>query len=465
MLRATELCTFVVVVVLLSITIATSSFDIRPNNRNQFPLLRSLAKSTMSSLTADGGGSRGTGTSSWPSMHRPPAQPGETDVESVPAIMNYVSTKTIEISTRRDIGGSDDALVGAIWNPTLVRVANARLRAGERRMNLDDNGFELCSNDDLRGENMNPFQHIDFCNQDQVIDVYYPMCERLVAKALTSQKSYITTPSSSSPIAMVCAFDHNVRSSDRAAVGNIQSKCNPSTASEEEGDDEGNADSKHIMPQVQNPAGIVHADYTKVSAPRRLHDLSNPPKLNDVLRLKLLAERRNSLLDPTMVDEALKGERRFAFINVWRSIDAVSPVKNPPLACIDSASTTADDLRTFKIHYTDRIGENYFVCPPPSSSTTTTSSNRRQHAWYYYPDMTIHEGLLLKQWDSMGGFACDGQRDGAMHSNHGGTLDGGGLSTFTIHSAFIDPSCSDSPPRKSIEVRCVAIWEKKSNSN
>ena len=88
MLRATELCTFVVVVVLLSITIATSSFDIRSNNRNQFPLLRSLAKSTMSSLTADGGGSRGTGTSSWPSMHRPPAQPGETDVESVPAIMN-----------------------------------------------------------------------------------------------------------------------------------------------------------------------------------------------------------------------------------------------------------------------------------------------------------------------------------------------------------------------------------------
>jgi hypothetical protein len=74
--------------------------------------------------------------------------------------------------------------------------------------------------------------------------------------------------------------------------------------------------------------------------------------------------------------------------------------------------------------------------------------------------MTIREGLLLKQWDSMGGFACDGLRDGSSKTS-GGKLDGDGLSTFTIHSAFIDPSFStESPPRKSIEVRCVAIWER-----
>jgi len=35
---------------------------------------------------------------------------------------------------------------------------------------------------------------------------------------------------------------------------------------------------------------IVHADYTKTSAPRRLNDLSNPLKANDVLKPKLIAQ-------------------------------------------------------------------------------------------------------------------------------------------------------------------------------
>ncbi|KAL7523432.1 hypothetical protein ACHAXR_000176 [Thalassiosira sp. AJA248-18] len=97
----------------------------------------------------------------------------------------------------------------------------------------------------------------------------------------------------------------------------------------------------------------------------------------------------------------------------------------------------------FKIHYVDRVGENYFVCSPSLSSS-------RQHSWYYYPEMTMQESLLLKQWDSRGGVACGANSDVR-----------GRLSTFTIHSAFMDPSCSlESPPRKSIEVRCVVIWEK-----
>ena len=46
------------------------------------------------------------------------------------------------------MGGSDDAIVGAIWNPTLVNVANARLLlldGDEKKMTLDTNGFELWS--------------------------------------------------------------------------------------------------------------------------------------------------------------------------------------------------------------------------------------------------------------------------------------------------------------------------------
>ena len=191
------------------------------------------------------------------------------------------------------------------------------------------------------------------------------------------------------------------------------------------------------VPQVQNPAGIVHADYTSVSGPRRLGDLAKQPKLNDVLRPKLLSQNRSSLLDPNIVQEALDGKRRYAFVNVWRSIDQDNPVKDNHLACIDSQTVCKDELRVFKIHYTDRGGENYFACPSPPS-------NDKQHSWCYYPDMTMEEALLIKQWDSRGDIA-----------------DGSERSTFAIHSAFLDPTApKNAPPRTSIEVRCIVIWDK-----
>jgi hypothetical protein len=147
-----------------------------------------------------------------------------------------------------------------------------------------------------------------------------------------------------------------------------------------------------------------------------------------------------------MVQEALDGKRRFAFVNVWRNIDPENPVKDCPLACVDASTSAIRDLRVFKIHYVDRVGENYFVCPSPSNS-----EQNKQHAWYYYPEMTIGEALLLKQWDSRGGIANGSEADDELGSRP---------STFTIHSAFIDPSCSqNAPPRVSIEVRCVVLWE------
>ena len=378
-----------------------------PRYHNMLNLFLGFLTLAMTSSTTTSG--RGSGSSSWPSMQNPSLEMFLDRPNSVPAVMNYVSNDTTEISTRRDAGGSDSTLIGAKWKPTTVEVANARLGVVERAtegLTLDRNGFEL-SPSQLPEE-------MDFLDQDQVATKYYPFCEQIVQTALQSQ-----TSTGSTPIVGVFAFDHNVRS--KRKTGAIKS------ASKSEA-------------QIQNPAGIVHADYTRVSAPKRLHDLSKSPKLNDVLRPKLLAENRESLLDPKMVQEALDGKRRYAFINVWRSIDPSNPVKDCPLACIDASTATLSDTRVFKIHYADRVGENYFVCP----------SSKQQHKWYYYPDMTIDEVLLLKQWDSLGGIANGSDRDGNSQP-----------STFTIHSAFIDPTCTtDSTPRISIEVRCIVLWDK-----
>lgn len=359
-----------------------------------------------------GGGSG----SAWPSMISPPADQtainyDATVVSSVPAVMNYVSTKTTEISTRRDMGGSDSTLIGADWDPTVVTVTNARISScsddASQAFTLDKNGFELWAED-----NNEKYQEINFLHQDQVVNQYYPMCEHIVNDVLASQSV------NSTPIAGVFAFDHNVRSKEKMSFGTIQS-------------------SSRSEAQIQNPAGIVHADYTRTSAPKRLNDLSKPPKLNDVLRPKLIAERRDSLLDPKIVQEALDGKRRFAFINVWRNVDRDNPVRDCPLACIDASSASMKDTRVFKIHYVDRVGENYFVCP------------ERRHDWYYYPEMKTNEALLLKQWDSHGSIANGHEKDEASRPT-----------TFAIHSAFIDPSCPiDAPPRISIEVRCIVLWE------
>jgi hypothetical protein len=120
-------------------------------------------------------------------------------------------------------------------------------------------------------------------------------------------------------------------------------------------------------------------------------------------------------------------------------------VQSLPLACMDSQTLhdAKNDLRVLEIHYQDRIGENFLVCP----------SNK--HRWIYYPEMTYNEALLIKQWDSAGDLALKDDRDDDDDNNR--------ISTFSIHSAFLDP-CSpltSAPPRQSIEVRCVAVWNPK----
>jgi len=103
-------------------------------------------------------------------------------------------------------------------------------------MTLDKNGFQLWFESNGKEKDI---RQLDFCNQDEVVDNYYPICEDLVRDALKSQRS-----SSSSPPLIIQAFDHNIRSNDKASVGEIK---RASTANEE--DDSAN-------PQVQNPAGI-----------------------------------------------------------------------------------------------------------------------------------------------------------------------------------------------------------------
>ncbi len=153
--------------------------------------------------------------------------------------------------------------------------------------------------------------------------------------------------------------------------------------------------------KIREPADIVHNDYTASSGIRRMQDYF-----------------------PDDVDEAEKLlQRRFAIVNVWRSI--AGPVIDHPLVLCDATTVRPEDLVSVERRAEDRIGELQVVLHHP------------EQRWYYFPEMQMDEALLFKTFDS--------ETDGRAR--------------FTVHSSFADPAApTNAPPRESIETRCLLFF-------
>merc|ERR1719197_2026002 len=162
------------------------------------------------------------------------------------------------------------------------------------------------------------------------------------------------------------------------------------------------------------PVPRVHCDYTADGAPRRLRQLGEQGIYSRV---------RGRVLTSDEVEELTS--RRFAFINVWRSISDDGPVVAKLLAVCDENSVDPDDRFLYELIFPDPTGENYSL------------KFSEAHRWYYYPKMTKDECLLFKVYDKK----ADGPR-------------------FVFHTSFDDPRTPpDAPPRKSIEARCIAFFD------
>ena len=302
--------------------------------------------------------------------------------------------KNGKVLTRRDEDGTDVPWVGADLVARSMPVIDARELAATEQPSLEVHGFEFHTGRVTDAK-------LDFIDHEEVVCGYYPECAALVRVATGAR--------------VVAAFDHNVRS---VAGKNSKRRI------------EGGQ-------QVQGPARVVHGDYTLTSAPQRLRDLTRPPGANDTLRTALV--EGEALLDEAEVETVLAGGR-YAIINVWRNI-AEEPVATHPLGLCDATSVAPEDLVVFEIHYSDRIGENYF------------SKYAERHKWYFWSALTRDEAVLIKQWDSAGELA---RTNGA----NGDAAKTGLPSTFSFHTAFEDPATPpDAPDRWSIEVRCVAIYD------
>jgi hypothetical protein len=153
--------------------------------------------------------------------------------------------------------------------------------------------------------------------------------------------------------------------------------------------------------KIREAASIVHNDYTARSGVKRLCD--------------------HFADDPDEADKLL--QRRFAIINVWRSI--AGPVYNHPLALCDAATVRPEDLVSVERRAEERAGELQVALHYPGQR------------WYYFPEMQMDEALLFKTFDS--------ETDGRAR--------------FTLHSSFEEPDApADAAPRESIETRCLVFF-------
>lgn len=298
-----------------------------------------------------------------------------------------------QVGTNRDPDGNDFCTFGLSLEEKQLGVIDARALSERERPNWHANGFELMDAP-LNGE------EFDYFNHHCVVRDYYEHCAKLVARHTHAR---------------VYPFDHNIRSAS------------------------GKRAKKRVVggQQVQEPLHLVHGDYTLLSAPQRLLDLTRPPGGNDTLASILL--NGDSLISAEDAHHVLE-DGRFAIINVWRNI-ASTPIEVRPLALCDARSVVPNDLVVFEIHYQDRIGENYFSKYSPSQR------------WLYYPRMTRDEVVLIKQWDSCGVLA---KSKGALSD----ATDTNAPCTFSFHSAYDDPrSPPDAPDRWSIEVRCMVVFD------
>ena len=123
------------------------------------------------------------------------------------------------------------------------------------------------------------------------------------------------------------------------------------------------------------------------------------------------------------------GKQHFGMYNVWRNIDLERNIEMMPLALCDATTVEADD-----IVYADAWRRT----DPPTRFTNSRLVHNSAQTWYYFPQMTPHEVLVFKQYDTR-------QHNAGRRT--------------TFHVAFKDPTSSnDLPMRQTIEARVLAIY-------
>ncbi|KAJ4487807.1 hypothetical protein J3R30DRAFT_3279841 [Lentinula aciculospora] len=187
-------------------------------------------------------------------------------------------------------------------------------------------------------------------------------------------------------------------------------------------------ESAELIKQLTGASRVVLFDHTirrRISGQADITGKRQPVKEVHVDQTTLSAiERVHLHLPPSEAPELL--ERRFQIINLWRPIS--HPAFDLPLTLCDYRTVDKEnDLVPVARISPQRRGQTYRVKYNP------------EHRWKYLKGMTPEELVLIKCFDS---------------------AEDSGVSIFTPHTAFVDPSAPDDTlPRESIEIRALVFHD------
>lgn len=132
--------------------------------------------------------------------------------------------------------------------------------------------------------------------------------------------------------------------------------------------------------------------------------------------------------------ERLRGSR-WAIINAWRPI---KPVGRDPLGCCDTATVLDDDLVSVYARPSASWGNSVKDFTGQEVEIYNVKANPL-HKWYFASDMQPDEVLLITNYDT------------------NKSVDGHPLRV--VHSALPYARDERAPPRESIELRALVVWE------
>lgn len=141
---------------------------------------------------------------------------------------------------------------------------------------------------------------------------------------------------------------------------------------------------------------------------------------------------RNALERAKVGAEAIRSSTRILILQFWRNVG--EPRMDLPLALCEAESVSREELQDFHVssYAGGDFGFDTFGVKAPQSHD--------QHRWFAFPEMSDHEVLALRTYDS---------ERAALRKPF-----------WTPHSAFRDPNVSaGNPARKSIEVRATCLFE------
>jgi len=189
---------------------------------------------------------------------------------------------------------------------------------------------------------------------------------------------------------------------------------------------------------IRNPFDVVHGDYTKTDAWRRLRALSKVPSWDETCGFA-------SQMSSNDVEDII-ANKRFMILNVWRNTDRQNALKRFPLACLDCRTVNDEDVFDWEPpEGSFRVCDGFADHPDNYVPTKQCLEAMERHEWFYYPGMTCSEALMFKTFDS---------------------TDRQGTAQACFHTAFSHPATKpDDPDRQSCEVRVLIIMSETAATN